>query len=723
MTSPVTPADPILDPLLRNRQSVGIAFAVLALLFLVGSGYCAVKAFTDSPAPEKSAADEKAKSPSFDEVAGGDTKLLRPYNSEYTLGAVIGFFCALAAGGAGGWLIGQLPNPDTARDRRVNRLLFFGAGAALGVAFMILGFALFHLWFGELAKWLGQAEKAEPIKPLLAVLAFLLGAGLLFAGVQPLRAEERNDPVLRRIVYGSNFFLTTFLLVVGLIFINILATLKLPSKLDTSETGFYTLSKNTTDYLAGLDKDVVIYATIQESREGADVLRVLNAFQEANPKRVKVKNLSLTLDKTELTALKTKFPSADFVDAEGRISRLGLVIAIGPDEKRYQFIQQMELFGKEGNPQQGPSKKTFQAEPRIIREVLFLTENKLKPVIYFTQGSGEISIEPPGPNDKNSRSGDQLKQALIGDYCEVKSLKFDAFAVDPKVPDDATAVIVADPTAKLSDGTLLALSSYMANQKGKLLVLAGAHRDPTNPKTILNIGLEKLLAEYDIELRDRVLYAQPVEGLPTNVLVAGCPQTMVAAKNTIALTFAGTGFVFANNRPLNLGNNPQSQKSKALFITDDDRATWLESEIFANPRDSYNVLRALSQGGRADLLAPKELAKSSRILAAVASESDKVAKRDGEPDRVVNRVVVFGYGSFEDSEKSADGRAIFAELVTASINWLRDRPAVSNEGAKPYGVYTPNPKFDWSRGFTLPVVLVILSIAAVGLGLWVLRRR
>ncbi len=711
MTPPAP--DTFLDPLMRNRQTVGIVLAVLALLFLAAGGYSFVKAYSDAPAAET----DKPTLTVKDDAKEADAKLLQPYHTEYLLGGVFGILCALVCGVGGGLFIGMLQSTDEVKNRRVHRLLVFFVGAALGIAMLCLGFLLFYLWFGELVKWLGQADKAEPLKPLLAVLALLLGAGLLFAGVQPLRAEERNDALLRRIVYGTNFFLTTLLLVVGLIFVNVLATLKLPSKLDTSESGFYTLSKNTTDYLATLDQQVVIYTTIQESREGTDALRVLNAFQEANPKQVKLKQLSLTLDKGEIAALKTKFPSADIVDAEGRISRLGLVLAIGPDEKRYQFIEQAELFGREAG-QQGPGRKTFQAEPRIIREILFLTENKRKPVIYFTQGAGEISIEAGGPPDRNARPGERLKQGLIGDYCEVKPLRFDGLGVDPKVPEDATAVVVADPTAKLSESTVTALRNYM-NAKGKMLVMAGAHRDPTNPKVVLTIGLEPLLAQYDITLRDRVLYSQPADGLPANAVVAGCAQSSVNAKNTIALAFLGTGFVFGNARPLSLGEN--SKKAKPLFVTAEDRVNWVEPALAANPRQAFDNIVAMSQAKRGDLLEEREVSKVNRILAAVASDTEPA--KPNEPEKVTNRLVVFGHGGFEDSEQGADGRSLSAELVTASVNWLRDRPAVANEGAKPYGVYTPNPKFDWTRGVTLPVLLVILGISTVGLGLWVVRRR
>jgi ABC-type uncharacterized transport system len=725
MTSPLPPsADPILDPLARNRVAIGTLFAVMALLFLALSGYCFVQAFTDAPVVVEKA--DETKPTLKDDVSITDAKLSRPYSDEYTLGGIVGLLGALVAGAAGGWLIGWLPVPDSAQDRRTNRLLLFFVGAALGLVFMILGFVLFYLWFGELSNWLGQAEKSEPLKPLLAVLAFLLGAGLLFAGVQPLRAEERHDSLLRRIVYGSNFFLTTLLLVVGLVFVNVLATLKLPSKLDTTETGFYSLSTTTKDYVALLDQDVVIYTTIQDTRDGgSDALRVLNSFQEANPKRVKLKQLSLTLDKKELVALGKKFPTSDIFREDGR-GQLGIVIALGPDEKRYQFIPQEELFGRT-KPQTGggPPMRTFQAEPRIIREILFLTENKLKPVIYFTQGAGELSIEGATAADRgpNFRTGEALKQALIADYCDVKPLTFDALAVDPQVPADATVVCIADPTAKLSDNAIRALQRYMTTPrangtKGKLLVIAGAHSDPVQPRNLLKLGIEPLLADFGVAPQDRVAYFQPMDQVPPSVVFAGVPNNLIDEGNTIALAFAKSQVVAIDVRPLAPPTIPALQTKfqvKALLGSLADRASWLEEGPIANPSRAFDDLVTASNANRKDILEAKNTRKNlSRVLAAVSSDAEGNS----------GRVVIFGFSGFDDNEAAAkSGYTVPAELVGASVNWLRDRPAVANEGSKPYGVYTASAKWDWTRGVTLPVLLVILSITTVGLGLWVVRRR
>ena len=716
MSSPdPAPVDPILDPLMRNRPTVGAVFAALALLFLVGAGWCFTKAYSDAPTVTKPAED-KSKPTLGDDAPAPEAKLARPHSSEYTLGGIVGLVCALAAGG---WLLGRTPSPDPIEDRRNHRLLLFSVGAALGVAFMVLGFALFYLWFGELSKWLGQSEKAEPLKPLLAVLAFLLGAGLLFAGVQPLRAEERHDPLLRRIVYGTNFFLTALLLVVGLVFVNVLATLKLPSKLDTTESGFYTLSEPTRDYLGRLDKDVVVYSTIQEAREGIDALRVLNAFQEANPRHVKLKPLSLTLDKSEIAALKTKFPAADIVDSEGSI-RLGVVVALGPDEKRYQFIHQSELFGRETAAPQGPARRTLQAEPRLIREILFLTEDKRKPVVYFTQGAGEVAVESPAPDARSpsARPGLQLKNALLADYCDVKTLNSDPLAVDPRVPDDATVVVVADPVTTLGPGTVAALRKYMTTPKpdgtkGKLLVMAGAHSQPGQGR-ILTLGIEDLLAEFGVAPRDRVLYGQKTEELPPHLLFVSMSPELIRQKNTLAMAFFRTSWAVGLARPIEVDTKSSRYKAAPLLLTFEERVKWVEPGLVANPDRAFEDILNAAKAGRKDIVAAKEASGRDWPVAAISSEADGST----------GRAVVYGFGGFEDREQAGeDGRLIHAELITASVNWLRDRPAVANEGAKPYGVYTPNPKFDWTRGFTLPVALVVLSLAAVGLGLWVLRRR
>lgn len=719
MSSPSpTLAEPVLTALVRNRPTLGIVLAILALGLLAGSGYCFVKAFTDVPAAEQSA-EEKLKTP-IKEGAEPDLKLLRPYATEYQLGGVAAALAGIVCGMGAGWLIGRpvgttggTPAPPVARE---DRILLFAVAGAVGLALMLLGFALFYLWFGELTKWLGQAEKTQPIKPLVALLLLLIGAGLVFLGVQPLRAEERNDPILRRIVYGTNFFLTGLLLVFALVFVNIVATQKLPSKLDTTETGFYTLSQPTLDYLNRLDKDVVIYTTIPDSSQGMDVIRVLNAFQEANPRNVKLKPLSLTLDKSEIVALKTKFPTADLVDANGSI-KLGVVLAIGPDEKRYQFISQAELFGREGAG--GQQRRTLAVEPRIIREILFLTENKSKPVVYFTQGAGELGVDPPNPTDKspNPRPAFQLKNALVADYCEVKPLKFDPLAVDPRIPDDATVVVVGDPTTKLADNMVAALRRYMTNPrpdgtKGKLLVIAGAH-PATGQKAVLKIGIEELLAEYGVTPLDRVLYGEETQRLPYEAQFVRIPKELVQSKNTIALAFSNTASGVPLARPIAIDEKSTRVSAKPLLSTFEERVTWLEAEVLDNPARAYIDLVNAARAGRKDVVQKKMAGVNIWDLAAISADSDGTT----------GRVVVFGFGGFEDREATGeDARAYQAELITASVNWLRDRPAVANEG-KAYGVYTPNPKFDFTRGLTLPVVLVVLAIAAIGLGLFVLRRR
>lgn len=706
-----------------RRNPLGIAFAVAAVAFLLIAGYCLTRAFgtaapvTPAGKSEKDEGRSPAKVIPLDKESGADAEAgpKVPYGTEFAFGGVVGILCALATGVGAARLLGAPSKPEDHGTARANALLLFTVGAVVGGALLLSGFALFYVWFAELGKWLAKEDAGEPLKPLLAVLLFVVGAAVLFAAVQPLRSQERHDVVLRRIVYGTNFLLTTLLLIVALIFVNVLASRKLPERFDATAQGFYTLSPTTRDHLAGMERDIVITTTIQEGAEGTDILRVLGALRDANPKRIKLKQLSLTLDKSEIAALKGKYPAAEIVDEKGRM-KLGAVVALGPDEKRYQFISIAELSTED--PRTG--RRTLVTEPRMVREILFLGESQQKPVVYFTQDAGEIAIERPNPGQRipNARSGEQIKQALVAENCEVRTLRIDPQAAEPKIPDDAAMVVVADPTAKLGPAVALALKGYMTKargeSKGKLLVLAGAHPDDTPQRRVLEIGIEDLLADFGIVLAPQILYSAPKERVAATTTVGEIFPPAIQSRNTIALNFSNRIFIANNCRPVMVDPREQGPRCLPLIATPPGRDTWLEPVVVRDPKSLYDNLILAQKLGRKDVLETHAFGSNRYALAAVASDADTGTAR----------VVVFGYGDFADEAQSdEEGRMMHAELFAASANWLRDRPAVSNEGNKQYGTYTPNPKFDWTRGVTLPVVLVILGISAAGMGLWVLRRR
>jgi hypothetical protein len=73
-----------------------------------------------------------------------------------------------------------------------------------------------------------------------------------------------------------------------------------------------------------------------------------------------------------------------------------------------------------------------------------------------------------------------------------------------------------------------------------------------------------------------------------------------------------------------------------------------------------------------------------------------------------------------------DAGAPAFDLIGSTLDWLRDRPPVpAGVTSKTYETYTlPNPKtIDKTRLTYLPVGLALLIVAALGIGVWVTRRR
>ena len=101
-----------------------------------------------------------------------------------------------------------------------------------------------------------------------------------------------------------------------------------------------------------------------------------------------------------------------------------------------------------------------------------------------------------------------------------------------------------------------------------------------------------------------------------------------------------------------------------------------------------------------------------RVLAATASEGGK------------GKLAVIGCGdAFLDARGETHDAELSAQLFTVTVNWLREQPPVANIAAKTYGTYAPNPKLDLLRFGVLPVLMASLMTAALGVGVWIVRRK
>ncbi len=711
LPSPSPAASPVSAFLVRSRRPVGWALLAVALAAFVGGAWLFARTFQAAKPADGASEVEKLVRDKADAVGNAST-------SESVLGGLGLLTLAAVLGTAGVVTLSSLPKPTVAAQEADARRALVLFGGLTGLTLMVVGFAFAVEWYHYLGEWL-DAKSPPPgaYRFVLALLAFVAGAGLAFASALPARADERDDPLVRRLVFGMNLGLSTFLLLVLLVVGNIFVTLKVPNKLDTTAGGLnsITLSEPTGEYLDALATPVTVTTTIsEETNVGADVHRLLDACRARNPQMVTVKYLSRALDKQKVADLEARFPAAD-------LKGDGLLVSAGRDEERYSFLPMSDLTTQPDARGEGPPRTEFVGESKLLRELLFLADNKSKPVLYFTSGHGEFELTPadpaapppPGPR----RPANTLRAALERSYFDVRPLRLDA--TNPAVPADATVVVIADPRVPFSPAEAGAVKAYLkaapgaTGKGGKLILIAGPVPTPDR-KGLVDVGLDGVLSDYGITLGRKYLFSQPLQvagplmalGVVADSGDRDSPfyREFVRERRDFFLPLAREVIVSPPGGP------GAAARADPLMVSFPDRPTWLESEV---PASAARAFQQVVQDPEMRLAKEAEPG-GRRVLAATASEGGK------------GKVAVFGSGNaFLDANPRAEPHdaELSAQLFTVTVNWLREQPPVANIAAKTYGTYAPNPKLDLLRFGVLPVLMASLMTAALGVGVWIVRRK
>jgi hypothetical protein len=719
--SPQTPVpgQPLVEYVRTNRQNVAIGLGALAVLFLAAAVFLAVRGFRTPPEPEKPAEKpaptnpfDPEEPPELPKAAETPAQIQNQYHLGW-IGCLMAFLI-VATGAA--WLQAGAPPAEEAKQRTEARVLILAVGGLLGAILIVFGLLYFYMWRESLAGWLSKGEVRESKWVLIPVLMMVLGAGMVFLAVQPARADERNNPRLRRVVYGSNLGLTVLLLLIVLAVTNVVFAMRVPNELDTTSSGFYGLADETRDLLKRLDPPVTVYAVVPEGgRRISDLRQFLTACEDASAGKVKVRFVNSTGNTRELAELTSRYTQLDLLLADRQRRGSGaLVVAAAPDEKRHVVIPLQDLF---------PNAGTFAGESRLFKELTLLADNQVKPVVYITQGHGELSVSP-GAQVAEAESGDRLRAYLEKNYLDVRAL--DLAGDNPVVPEDAAVVIVAGPREPFREAAVVALRKYMttprgsASEKGKLVVLAGAVPG-VGGKGLRKTGLEGLLGEFNVRLGEQYVYAMPTEQSPSETAVlAGFTQDASRSRHPIMLTIVkAVGQIalpmeFAREVTVQPGN-PALQGTFLLGSAGD---TWVESELITLTGTKLeDFLIELSRNQK--LRETKGYRRGGRSLAVTVSEG------------ATPRVAVFG-SSFMASDREARGlppetAPLSYDVVGATVDWLREKPSVTavEIKAKQYQEYRfPNSSaVSATRLVYLPLALGLLAVIGLGAGVWVIRRK
>ena len=708
---PAPPADPSSTPagqglvewVRASRPAAAYVLLGLSVLFLGAAVTLAVRSLRkiDPPDPPAGAlAPDEKPAPIADPKAG-----------DYLTGAIGAGYGFLVAAVVGAYLLVAPPWPG-AGARTEARVVVLAAGGLLGAGLMLAGLVFFWRWSGSLTGWLARGEVRERLFVVVPLLMVVAGAGLVFLAVQPARAEERHNPRLRRLVYGSNLGLTVFLVALVLVVGNVVVARQVPNKLDATQTGFYTLFAGTKAFLAKLPEPATLYVILRDDgdRTTNDIRQFGYVAQDAADGRLTVKFVSPVFDRKELARLQEKYPRIGRDDE-------GILVTAGEDERRNAFIPYNELFETEGGGfGRRATLKAFAGEGRVLRELRFLADDERKPVVYFTQGSGEPALAAGGPGAPAlGGSAAQLKAFLEKNYLDIRPLAFPPDA-PAEVPADAAAVVVLEPQSPLPEAAAGALRKYLTDRKGKLVVAAGPVPG-ANGRGVAKTGLEDLLQGLGVRLGDRFVYSFSQEVRDHREVVAIMNPEL---QNPVAQVFGPAGdevraiLISAVREVEPLTAGPGAQAS-ALMYTLPGMRTWHSPDRLGLAEADQLIREAVQNR---DVLRRIGLTQSPRPLAAVVSEGDTA------------RAVVFGSGAMF-ADRSADrGRAggtpAAYDLMAAALDWLRDKPSLPTAvESKAYQEYQfPDPAtVDTTRMVWFPLGLGLLVVTGLGAGVWVIRRK
>ncbi len=284
----------------------------------------------------------------------------------------------------------------------------------------------------------------------------LLGVWLLMLGRFDGVGNRPNFWQRRSTQVGTSALISTLSVFVILGLLNVMAVRHL-YRVDLTDTARLSIAPETQQILKNLKQPVTLY--LFDKTQSPEDRELLQNFRRQSP------NFYFEfVDPDADPALAKKFEIKN--SNQSRDVHLEL-----PSKNRKLFVQSL-------SPQQRIS------ESRLTSSLLQI-ESDRKPRIYFTQGHGERSLDP---GEKNY--GAALKLLQDKNF-EVLPLNL---AQTVQVPVDASAVVLAGPSAPFFEAELKAIQDYL-DQAGNLMVLI----DPES-----KANLTGLLKTWGLVLDDRV---------------------------------------------------------------------------------------------------------------------------------------------------------------------------------------------------------------------------
>ncbi|CAN5396182.1 hypothetical protein BH10PLA2_BH10PLA2_03030 [soil metagenome] len=636
---------------------------------------------------------------------------------------------------AGVWrLVGEsawLPARDFVR---LQVLILGGVLGSLTVIF--LGLGLTYNWWDTLAGGWQVWQGKEGWRLWVVLLALVAGLAIMFLSLQFCRGDKQSSAIFRRLIYAYNAILSVWLLLLVLVVVNVLVYIPWGPLRWFNTTNYwakssmYGLSPKSENILEGINQPLKVYVLWPRNGEWYPELRVLMDNSRQFAKDMQVEYLSPDLEREKIARLNEEYKFGE---------RQGLLLVYGKSgQTRNRFVKATDLVEASNDPMGRGRGGSFNGEKGFINEVYGLTEEKEKPVIYFTQGEGELELSDASPANQPDKGLGILKLRLENSNYQVKGLRFSPVAgaksdnpnvvVTNEVPADAAVVVLAGPKETMLEPGITALNKYMnpvpgpTNQKqGKLIVLVDVALTPQ--KAMQVTGLEGFLTQFGVEVGNNVvlnLRRRPPEliGMYFN------PDEVARDRNPILGAFYGMRVDGYKVRTLKAAPNPppgSRYTQEPILLANPQAGIWAESNVGA---DFSSLVREYDRRGNLG-----DLLSQTPLTVGMAITESSGAPTPGNPHAAPQgnekpRMIVVGDATWVSNLfMSEQLEAKNFDVFNSMLSWLRERPNNIGVDAKKRETFAFSPDVDISRMFWMPCILMVVGVIGLGAGVWVVRRR
>jgi len=489
---------------------------------------------------------------------------------------------------------------------------------------------------------------------------------------------QSNVPSLRqrRLKISVNVLVQVVALLALVVMANWWLSRHHPKRWDLTRSGYYKLSSKTAQVLKGLKEplEIVVYIPAASSRDFIekalqDTRNLLKEFENVGKSKVRVEFVDPQRDMNRARQLAEKY----HLDSPDQI-----IFASGSRHKLVKLDDTVEVEGGYMGP---PRIRAFKGEGVFLSAIQSVTQEK-SPKVYFLTGHGERDIDSSDERNGYSALAGYIKR----DNIQVEKWNW---AQKQSWPTDASAIVIAGPQKRLSEGEFNALGEYLKNN-GRVMMLLDYK---------VQSGLEVFLDRYGIQVDDD-LAVMPLLGM-INVTAMGEEY----ARHPITEKLEGINISFPYARSVRRKAETAMGASERPDVTElvkTPDAFWGETDYKA---------QQIKFDAKADIRGPLPLAVAAETRQPGGVELDRM------------RLVVVGCSTFADNNniRANEGNVDF---FMNSLNWLLKREqqiAVSPKTPQEFRLdMTPQQA---RVVYALVIGGMPLAVALLGLTVWIRRRK